>query len=304
MELELNLAKLFFVQIQEPNEAENFPSPFINQDIPLSESPPVSPNNPPWNSLVASAVWFMSVVFIVVIPNFFVIPYVIRQGLDLSDKDRLIEFIQSDPTAVLLSVAAVIPAHVLTLILAWLVVTRFRKFSFRETLGWRWNGFSVWTCLVIVGGFYAAAGAVGYYFPEQDNELLRMLSTSRSVVYVVAFLATFTAPVVEEVVYRGILYSAFQRSIGVVWAVFIVTTLFAGVHFYQYWGSPGTIILICLLSLVLTLVRVRTKNLLPCIALHAVFNGSQSLLLILQPLIQNYIDNHETQSASLIHFFK
>jgi membrane protease YdiL (CAAX protease family) len=76
------------------------------------------------------------------------------------------------------------------------------------------------------------------------------------------------------------LYSAIQRSIGVGWAVLIVTALFAGVHFWQYWGSPGTIILICLLSLILTLIRVRTNNLLPCVVLHTIFNGLQSLSLI------------------------
>lgn len=290
------------MQTQETDEPENF-SPPIETDFLPSALLPASPDNPPWNSFTALCVWAASMVFILVVPAIFVIPYALSQGI-LSEQNQLAEFLQNDPTAILLSIVSVIPAHVLTLVLAWLVVTKFNRFSFRETLGWKWNGFNIWSCLAIVGGFYISAAAIGYFFPEQDNELLRILKSSRSVVYAIAFLATFTAPVVEEVVYRGILYSALQRSIGVAGAVFIVTALFAGVHFWQYWGSPGTLILICLLSLILTLTRLRTKNLLPCIALHTVFNGSQSLLLILQPIIQNYIETHQPQTSALVHLFK
>src|SRR5262249_875457 len=110
--------------------------------------------------------------------------------------------------------------------------------------------------------------------------------TSQAVVYLVAFLATFTAPIVEEVVYRGILYSAFQRTIGKYMSVVIVSALFAGVHLSQYWGSPGTIIVICILSLVLTSIRPHSQNLLPCVVLHLIFNGSQSILLLLQPVLE------------------
>ena len=108
---------------------------------------------------------------------------------------------------------------------------------------------------------------------------------------------------VEEVVYRGVLYSAIQRSIGVKGAIAIVTALFALVHVPQYWGSPGTIILICLLSLVLTLVRVSTGNLLPCIILHTIFNGIQSLFLVLQPFLPEKIGGTSEQTAAIIKFW-
>lgn len=304
MNLELFFAKLVFVQNYETNQTENLPSSPIKKDIPTSELLPVSPNNPPWNSLAAIGVWLASVAFIVLFPNAFLLPYLARQAPNLIDRAAILEFAQTDPTAVLLQIIAIIPAHICTLLLAWLVVTRLRQYSFRETLGWRWNGFNFWNCLIILGGFYVLAAVISQFIPEQDNELLRILKSSRNAVYVVAFLATFTAPLIEEVIYRGILYSAFQRTIGVPAAVLITTFLFALVHVPQYWGSPGTIFLICLLSLVLTLIRVRTKNLLPCIALHTVFNGSQSLLLILEPYIKNFVETNQTQTSSFIHFFK
>ena len=131
---------------------------------------------------------------------------------------------------------------------------------------------------------------------------MKILRSSRSAVYVVAFLATFTAPLVEEVVYRGVLYSALQKSFGVWVAVLLVTFLFALVHVPQYYPSYSTIFLICLLSLILTLVRVRTANLLPCIVLHTVFNGVQSLVLVLQPLLN--FDDSSKQAAFIINFLK
>ncbi len=258
----------------------------INPPIFLSNQKP-TPDDPTWSSWAAFFVWFASVAFIVVIPGLFVFPYLAKQGIQFADKARLTEFLQNDPTTILISVAAIIPAHILTLVLAWAVVTRFNKYSFYETLGWKWGGFNWWNCLLILLGIFVVAGVTSYYFPEQDNDLLKILRSSRAAVYVVAFIATFTAPLVEEVVYRGVLYSALQKKFGVPIGVFFVTVLFAAVHVYQYYPSYSTIFLIVLLSLVLTLVRVRTKNLLPCIILHTIFNGIQSLLLILQPYIEN-----------------
>jgi len=279
------------VQNYETNQQENLPSPPIEKDILSPESLPPSPNNPPWSSWTAVGVWVASVLLIAIVPIFLVAPYMI------ANRDKPFELFQSDPMAILLSIIGVIPAHLLTLLMAWLVVTQYKKFSFREILGWKSGGFAWWHYPIVLGGFFIVASAVGYYLPEQENELIRILQSSRMVVYFVAFMATFTAPLVEEVIYRGILYSAVQRSLGIGWAVFIVTALFAGVHFWQYWGSPGTIILIVLLSLILTLIRVRTNNLLPCIILHTIFNGIQSLALI---FFQDYaLDQPKT--AAVFH---
>jgi membrane protease YdiL (CAAX protease family) len=214
------------------------------------------------------------------------------------------EVAQNDPTVIFLSLLAVIPAHLLTLAASWAVVTKFNKFSFKETLGWEWGSFRWWYFPLIIAAFFVLVVIVTTFLPEQENEMTKMLKSSRSAVFVTAILATFTAPIVEEVIYRGILYSAFQRAIGVVWAVILVTTLFAAVHFLQYWGSPGTILLICVLSLVLTLIRVKTKNLLPCIILHFIFNGIQSVFLILQPYLPDNPAELENKASAALHLFK
>ena len=259
-----------------------------------------TPNNPPWSCWMAFGIWTFSVLAILFVPILCLIPYIIYIALEGNSS---VENIQNDRTAIIVSILGTIPAHILTIVLAWFIVTKNKKFSFKQTLGWSPNNFRWFYYILILGGFFAIATLVSYLIPEQDNELLRILRSSRTAVYIVAFIATFTAPLVEEVVYRGVLYSAIQRSIGVKGAIAIVTALFALVHVPQYWGSPGTIILICLLSLVLTLVRVSTGNLLPCIILHTIFNGIQSLFLVLQPFLPEKIGGTSEQTAAIIKFW-
>lgn len=300
-----SFAKLFRVQNQEIKNTDDTDK--INYDAPewkeLYEYEQAqslilpTPNNPPWSSWMAIGFWVISVLSIIIFPVFFIIPYfIVNRGVGA-------ENMMNDPTAIILNVLAIIPAHIFTIIVAWFIVTKNNKFSYRQTLGWSNNNFRWFYYILILVGFFALAGVVNYFIPEQDNDLLRILRSSRTVVYIVAFLATFTAPLVEEVVYRGVLYSAIQRSIGVTGAIAIVTMLFALIHVPQYWGSPGTILMICLLSLVLTLVRVRTDNLLPCIILHTIFNGIQSLFLVLQPYLPENIGGTQEQAVAIIRFF-
>jgi len=277
--------------------ATEYPVPDHNDPLPAPE--PISPDNPPWNVPAAIGVWIISVLLIVVLPSLLVLPYLLRQNLDLSNEALLRDFANTDPMAVVLRISALIPAHILTLLLGWMVVTRLRKYSFRQTLGWTSGGVRWWHYCIILGGFFVAIAAVGYLFPDQENEMKMLLQSSHAAVYIVAFMATFSAPIVEEVVYRGILFPALQRGAGAVLAILIVTCLFAGIHFFQYWGSPGTIILICMLSLVLTLIRYRTKSLLPCIILHTLINGIQSLALIAATFAPD-----EPPAAAMVHFLK
>lgn len=266
-------------------------------DPPMEIAEP-TPNNPPWNVPAAIGVWIASVLFILIIPGIFLLPYLASQNPPITGNEEFIEFAKTDPTSIFLQIVAIIPAHILTIILAWLVVTRARRYDFRRILGWEKGGFAWWHYCVVLGGFFAIATLVGSFFPEQENDLIRMLRSSRSAVYIVAFVATFTAPIVEEVVYRGVLYSAFQRALGIPAAFLLVTFMFALVHVPQYYPSYSTIFLLALLSLTLTAIRVKTNNLLPCIILHTLFNGFQSVLLILEPLAKTS-DVHEQAAAIL-----
>jgi uncharacterized protein len=254
----------------------------------------ISPNNPPWNGWVALGYWFLSVIFIIVIPSAFLLPYVAYKGIDFADRQTLLDFIYTDQTAIILQLAPVILAHIFTLAAGWFIVTRFNRYSFRETLGWKLGGFRWWHAVAITLAFYGFAILMTSAFGSVENEFDRLIKGSRTAVYIVAFLATFTAPLVEEVIYRGVVYSAFQRKFGFTVAVIVVTILFTIVHVPQYSSNNvpdyASVITLLFLSLALTLIRAWTGNLLPCIVLHTVFNGLQSVALLLEPFIQTAQD--------------
>lgn len=272
---------------------------------PIAEGP--SPNNPPWTTPVAIALWFVSVLLIFLLPSLFVLPYAFGHQIDFADSKEFAAFLTSDPTAILLSIVAVIPAHLITIGLAWALVTRRGKFSFTRTLGWKFGGIPWWVCLLsfmaIVVAFFVLEVLLGTYFPEKENDLARILRSSQAAVYLVAFLATFTAPIVEEVVYRGVVYSALQRTAGVAFGIAATTMLFAMVHVPQYYPSYSTIFLLTLLSLTLTLVRYRTSNLLPCIILHFIFNGLQSIVLVFQSFLPKSITDVPDPTSFISRFF-
>lgn len=249
-------------------------------------------------------VWAVSVLLLIVIPTVVVIPYMLSKGVNLQNAEAMQNFLFSDYGAILLQVGLVIPVHALTFALSWAVVTKLRKYPFRESLGWQWGGFKIWHIIVIIVGFFLLSGIMVKIFGEHETDFSRLLKASRTAVYIIAFLATFTAPIVEEVVYRGIVYSAFLKKFGIWTAVAASTLLFAGVHYAQYWGDITAITLVTLLSLILTMVRARTGNLLPCVILHTVFNGLQALALLLEPFISKYAEGGDKPVSIIFHFLK
>jgi membrane protease YdiL (CAAX protease family) len=109
--------------------------------------------------------------------------------------------------------------------------------------------------------------------PNKENTVFDILIKSSPQARIwIALLAVFTAPVVEELVYRGVLYSSLRPRVGLNWAVAIVTLLFSAVHFPQYWGAWGGLAGLTLLSLALTVVRASTRSIFPCIVIHTLNN--------------------------------
>jgi uncharacterized protein len=268
--------------------------------LPVNVEP--DPDNPPWNAWVAVLTWIGSVVLLFgmsAVSLLFILLYFSSRYGSLSP-DQMRQLLMTDKTAVLLQVIAVIPAHLLTLGLCWAVVTHFGKRPFWQTLGWRWNrGIGFWASCGLAFTLLVFGGLLTKYYGGEPTDIDQIINNSTASRFVLAFLATATAPLVEELIYRGILYSALQRAIGVAWAVIAVTILFASVHVAQYYNNISVIAAIGVLSLTLTLVRAYTKSLLPCFVIHLVFNGLQSLYIILQPYI-TAPENMPTQKAGII----
>jgi membrane protease YdiL (CAAX protease family) len=185
------------------------------------------------------------------------------------------------PAVALITLGATFVAHALTLILAWWVVTGRGRRPFLASLGWRWRPqFKLVHALALAMLMYLLGLLFERTLPNGETEFERLLRLGAAVRIAIALLAVLTAPMVEEVIYRGVLYSALERRWGWVTGVVVVTLLFAAVHVPQYANSMAALAAILSLSLVLTLLRAATGQLLPCVVTHMIFNGVQAVLLL------------------------
>jgi membrane protease YdiL (CAAX protease family) len=142
-------------------------------------------------------------------------------------------------------------------------------------------------------------GVLTWIVGGESTEIDQIVSSSTAARISLALLATLTAPLVEETVYRGLLYSAFRKVTGIHWAVIIVSSLFALVHVYQYRHNLGVIAAISIFSLSLTFMRAYSGRLLPCYVMHLVFNGLQSLVIVFGPYVQR--SSGGEQKTAIIH---
>lgn len=256
----------------------------------------INPDVPHWSIPGALAYVFISILAIIVLPNLAFIIYAVANAVPVSEWKDLV----SNPYAILAAISATLPAHLLTLLAGWVLVTRNGRQPFFETLGWQWKNFGIWMCLLTTISLYAVALSIAALLGQQENELTRILSSSRAAVYVIALIATLTAPLVEEVVYRGVLYPAFRVKLGAPLSIFLVTFVFSLIHVPQYLPNYGTIIAITILSLTLTVIRAKTESLLPCVVIHTIFNGITSVLLIAEPFLPKTLAPDASKISSFL----
>ncbi len=260
----------------------------------------VDPDNPPWGLLAALGVLVGSLVLLAIVPIAAIIPYLIWLR---PDPQMIGGIITTDKTALLIAILANLPAHLLTFALCWMVVTRLGKRPFWHTLGWSWSPRVGFGASIGIGvGLFLLGVGISQIFTEQETQLSRIINSSLAVRYSVVAMATLTAPLAEELVYRGVLYSALQRAVGLVWGVIGVMLVFALIHVPQYYPSWGAITTIVVLSLTLTLLRAYTGRLLPCVVVHTIFNSISSVAILLEPHFKNATPAPDQPAASALLF--
>ncbi len=80
-------------------------------------------------------------------------------------------------------------------------------------------------------------------------------------------------PVVEEILFRGFLFTGLAQSWGPTLAGIVTTALFVAVHMpkvLEYWPA---LLAVTLIGTLTVLIRIRTGSLAPGIAMHSTYNG-------------------------------
>lgn len=158
----------------------------------------------------------------------------------------------------------------------WLLVVRRRRTSWRE-IGFRRVGpGAILLMIPLVFVVLVTDGLVGrliaLIFGAYENPQIESLAPGGQLPFGdfvgIFFGAAIVAPVVEELLFRGMLYRYLRGRMGVPVAVILSSAIFAAVHFI--------LILMPILfvtGVALALVTERYKSILPSIALHALNNG-------------------------------
>ncbi|MDQ3649943.1 MAG: CPBP family intramembrane metalloprotease [Acidobacteriota bacterium] len=262
----------------------------------------IDPDDPPWGIGTAAFAWLSSVALLLMMQALAVVPYAFLKYRP-AKYPEIVAALANDPNTIVLTIISVVPAHLLTLGVVWALVTQFGKRPFWPSLGWSFSK----TFGLAEGAFFAALALALLVVGALLTSLLggektpfdQMMESSTTARFLTAFLATATAPLIEELIYRGMLYPALKRAVGMFWSVVVVSTLFTFVHIAQYVNNYGVITTIALLAFVLTYVRARTGRLLPCFIIHIVFNGVQVIALIAQYFLQLTKPDGATKTALL-----
>jgi hypothetical protein len=290
------------------NDFPSFEQPAIEIHARVNDQPSTSshlareldPNNPPWGIPQALVTWFTSVVLLAVVPLLVVMPYVIYRSWFLHQPPHNL---MADKNFIVLSLLGVLPTHLLSFLVVWLVVTAAGQRPFWRTLGWSWpENFGLWKSIFLAAALFGFGWLILRIFGGPETQLDQLINSSYMARLVTAILAVSTGPLVEELIYRGVLYSAFQRVVGMFWSVVLVSLLFTAVHVYQYYKNFGVIAVIAVLSVSLTLVRARTGKLLPSFVMHVVFNGIQAIFLVLQPFFEKPSTEQKVTVGYLLPF--
>lgn len=250
--------------------------------------PPPIPEKQPWapwiEVAIAIGIWFVSVLMLAFVPVLVALPYILYRLATLGAS--VAQAIVTDKTVLFFSVLGILPAHLLTLLLIWLVFRKGGRESFWKNVGFEWpKGMSpsvtTAVCVLLALVLFGLAQLVTYIYGERKTDLDLLIESSVYTRLATALVATATAPLIEELIYRGVLYRAVEKAAGAAIAIPVATLLFAGVHVYQYRNNVAVILVITLLSVVLTLSRALTGKVLPAFLIHLAFNAIQSVFIVL-----------------------
>jgi membrane protease YdiL (CAAX protease family) len=158
----------------------------------------------------------------------------------------------------------------------------FRKISLIDFLGLRhgtWWKNITWGLGLMLGLLAFISLVANINNPEQNEaqEAVKFFQTTESLRsrLLLAFMAVVVAPVVEEMVFRGLLYRIFRGYFGKLSAMFFTSVLFAAIH-----GNVPSLVPLTLLAMAFAAALEWSGSLLVNIAMHATFNAL-SLLFIL-----------------------
>ena len=134
-----------------------------------------------------------------------------------------------------------------------------------------WPGVALTFVLMFLAGQTAAAWIYTHLGSTGFDQHVQTKQSSGIVLSLLVSL--LVAPIVEETLFRGLLYPMLRKKTGAVVAAVLSSLLFAAMH-----GNAVQAVAVIPLGLVLALVAERTRRIWPCVVLHLAYNFAAMML--------------------------
>jgi len=244
-------------------------APILSGTIPpgLDQTPP---RDPVWN-----LVDVLLIVLFAFLSTIFLIPIFvgIAHTLPRFKQARFLDLAQNG----LVVIPAQIASYVgLIAFMVALVRVKYRE-SFLKAIRWnmpsgRFIAFA-WGGGMIIGLLSAALSQVLEKWVPKSLPVEDLFHDTASA-YMVAFFGVFVAPLVEELFFRGFLYPALTRRIGVVAGVLLTAGGFALIHSPQLANAWVPLLVIFMVGAILTVVRAVTQSVAVTVLMHMGYNST------------------------------
>jgi membrane protease YdiL (CAAX protease family) len=129
------------------------------------------------------------------------------------------------------------------------------------------TGLLVGLCYVVIALSYEHAAGQAAPGASESRFAATLLPQALS-----AFTAVVLAPLLEEPLFRGLLYGGYRRSFGPVWAAVLTTVLFCAFHVWQMVQFPPAIPGVVASALAALWFRLHSSAIGPAIAVHGAYN--------------------------------
>lgn len=224
-----------------------------------------SAENPPWTIaevLAMVPLTFVAIVCCVLAAAYILDPYMAPRGPWFRNIAR--------PEVM---VAGQLLAYVLIFILMYKLVRNHSNGHVLEAIRWNWP--ENWRSYLLAGaGLEVCLLPLAYLLPMPKNlPVDEFFKTTRDA-YILLVFGVFFAPLFEELFFRGFLYPALTRRLGMGLSIVLTALGFAFIHAPQLRGSWGPILIVFLVGLALTAVRAIKKSVAATVLMHMAYNAS------------------------------
>lgn len=205
-----------------------------------------------------------------ILASYFVVPLVLQLGLSALQPNLTLESLSG--VQLLLLQGAI---HILIIGSIFFLIARVHGEPVLQTLRLVPPRSIAMGRLIVAGAVLALTLVlVSQFFPTPPDTAFDKFRASTPSIALFVFFGIAFAPLVEEIVFRGFIFSVLSDTLGGKAALTITALLFAAMHWEQLQGSLPAVAVILVVGYVLTLARQVSNSVIPSLIIHTAYNAT------------------------------